>query len=82
MVFDAQESTITVFVLSAPYHLVDLWLHDSPEWCIEDSLRKIGNMLGNAMADQEGREVVGEVVAIMRPEVISLCSSQHLVLRH
>lgn len=53
-------------------HVVDLWLNHSTKWSVKNSLGKVGNMFWNSFAKEESCEIIREIVAVVRPQIIRL----------
>lgn len=68
--FEAQKSTVLILALLD--HLVDLWYHCPAKIRVEKGFGEICDIIGDAFAEKEGSEIVGEVVAIMGPKVVCL----------
>jgi hypothetical protein len=59
-------------LISTVNHFIDLGHESSTIWGIEKGAGEIRNMLRYASAKKKHGEIVGEVIAIIGPEIVSL----------
>ena len=67
------QKAVSLLMISL-HHLVYLWSYGSTKISVENFLRDVHDVVRNSFAE-EGSKIICEVVAVVRPEIISLSSS-------
>ena len=69
---DTVRNSNKTLVSSLIYHAIDFRSHSATKGGVEDSLGQVDNLFWDAFPEEEGREVIGEVVTVVSKDIIGL----------